>query len=452
VTDERCRITVVGELRSVDLAVPARAPIADYVPALAGMCGQADSDAMPAAWSLAPAEGRPFEPSQSLEAAGVIDGATLYLRDALQGEFDGPVVADIAEQVAETDDDGIVWNARARAYTTLVLGLLIVLAAACALGAGDHDAPVLGPVLFAVGVAAAVLAWVAGAKAWPVPGLLRLTMAMAACPLLGLAALSLPLHGAASPVAVAVTASIGAFAAYLAAPAIATLVLQLICGSSMVLTVLLAVLHADRIETAAVTGVATFFTLSVLPRVAAQVAAMPPGPAQMDDVDGAVRRVRRLLIFLTAVCCLALDACLVVLSGSEDWYAFGLAVCLSLALLCRASSSRLRAVVAAVLTSGTAGLVALGIRAPGHVFGAQSPLAVPDSVTWLAPMLVLVAGAVVVWCGLVLCFRSSLKQAEFGERWSWPTGLANFLGAVSVPLAVGVFGVFGDLMRAGGKM
>jgi hypothetical protein len=67
-------------------------------------------------------------------------------------------------------------------------------------------------------------------------------------------------------------------------------------------------------------------------------------------------------------------------------------------------------------------------------------------------MLVLVAGAVVVWCGLVLCFRSSLKQAEFGERWSWPTGLANFLGAVSVPLAVGVFGVFGDLMRAGGKM
>jgi hypothetical protein len=277
-------------------------------------------------------------------------------------------------------------------------------------------------------------------------------MAVAASPLLALAALSLPLRGAASPVAVSVTASIGAFAAYLAAPAIATLVLQLICGSSMVLAVLLAVLHADRMEAAAVTGVAMFFTLSALPKVAAQVAAVPPGPAQMDDVEGAVRRVRRLLVFLTAVCCLAADACLVVLSGSDDWYAFGLAVCLSLALLCRASSSRLRAVVAAVLTSGTAGFVALAIRAPGHVFGPHGGLAAPDAATWLAPMTALAVGAVVVWCGLVLCFRSSLKQAEFGERWNWPTGLANFLGALSVPLAVGVFGVFGDLMRAGGKM
>ncbi|GAB2800000.1 hypothetical protein GCM10027176_00060 [Actinoallomurus bryophytorum] len=451
-TDERCRITIVGELRSVDLAVPARAPIADYVPALAGMCGQADSDAIPAAWTLAPAEGRPFEPHQSLEAAGVLDGTTLYLRDVLQGESDGPVVADIAEQLAEIDDDGIAWNARARAYTTVALGLLIVLLAAGALGAGDQEAPVLGPVLFATGVASAVLAWAAGAKAWPVPGLLRLVMAMVTCPLLGLAALSLPLHGAASPVAVALTASIGAFVAYLAAPAIATLVLQIVCGSSMVLTVLLAVLHAGRVEVAAVTGVAMFFAISALPRLAAQVAAVPPGPAQMDDIEGAVQRVRRLLVFLTAVCCLVLDACLVVLSGSDDWYAFGLTVCLGLALLCRASSSRLRAVVAAVLTSGTAGLTALAIRAPGHVFGPQSRLGAPDAAGWLAPMAALVVGAVVVWCGLVLCFRSSLRQAEFGERWSWSVALANFLGAVSVPLAVGVFGVFGDLIRAGGKM
>src|SRR5439155_24109271 len=126
----RCRITVVGERGRVDLAVPARAPIAAFVTMLADLCGEPDSDAMPAAWSLAPAGGGPFQPGVSLESVGVLDGQTLYLRDVLQGEFDGPVVADIEEQVAELEDDGTTWNARARAHTTLGLGLLIVLGAA----------------------------------------------------------------------------------------------------------------------------------------------------------------------------------------------------------------------------------------------------------------------------------------------------------------------------------
>lgn len=52
--DQQCRVTVVGQRRRVDLAVPATAPIGEYVGELAGMCGESDDDAMPAAWSLAP--------------------------------------------------------------------------------------------------------------------------------------------------------------------------------------------------------------------------------------------------------------------------------------------------------------------------------------------------------------------------------------------------------------
>ncbi|MDN3354933.1 type VII secretion integral membrane protein EccD [Actinomadura sp. DC4] len=445
-SDERCRITVVGERGRVDLAVPARAPIAEYVPMLAGMCGQADSDAMPAAWSLAPAGGRPFEPETSLEAVGVLDGDTLYLRDVLEGGFDGPVVADVDERVAEIDDDGVTWNARARARTTLGLGLLIVLVGAVALSTGADGAAGPGPLLFATGLVFAVVAWVAGAQSWPVPAVLRLALAIATCPILGLAALALPLSGVtAQLVAVSITASIGAFAAYLAAPAIATMVLQIACGLAMVLVVPLAALRADPVEASAVVGVVLFLILTVLPRTAAQVAALPPGPVEADDVEAAVVRVRRLLGFLTAVCCVVLGACLVVLSTSRDWFALGLALCLSLALLCRAGAWRPRTVVGALLLTGAAGLVALALRAPGLIEAVDVP-------GWAGPLAVLVAGAIVVWSGLVMCFRSSLQQADFDERWSWPGGVATFLSAVSVPLAAGVFGVFGDLMRAGGKL
>ncbi|GLY80030.1 EsaB/YukD family protein [Actinoallomurus iriomotensis] len=450
--DERCRITVVGERRSVDLAVPAHTPIVEYAPMLADICGQADSDAMPAAWSLAPAGGAPFEPGQSLGDVGVLDGETLYLQDVLQGEWDGPVAAEIAEQVAELDDDGIEWNARTRAYTTLVLGLLIAMAGGGTLAAGAYDVPAFGGELFATGLAFAALARVAEAKAWPVPRGLRLALAMAACPFLAFAALAWPLPGAESLAAATGGASVGAFAAYLAAPAITTLVLQLICGLVMVPAVALAALGADRTESAAVVAVAAFFLLGALPRIAAQAAAVPPGPAQMDDVEVTVRRIQRLLIFLNAVCCLAVAGCLVVLSGSDDWFALGLVLCLSLALLCRANSSRLRAVVATVLAGATTGLTALTLRASGHVLGPHGHLTAAHVPGWSAPLATLAAGFLVMWWGLLLCFRSSLQSADFAERWNWPGPVGGFLGALSVPLAAGVFGVFDVLMKAGGRM
>ena len=38
--DVCCRVTIVGERRQVDLAVPATAPITSYIDGVARLCGQ----------------------------------------------------------------------------------------------------------------------------------------------------------------------------------------------------------------------------------------------------------------------------------------------------------------------------------------------------------------------------------------------------------------------------
>jgi hypothetical protein len=70
----------------------------------------------------------------------------------------------------------------------------------------------------------------------------------------------------------------------------------------------------------------------------------------------------------------------------------------------------------------------------------------------LAPAVILAVGIVVLWSGLAMSFRSSLQQVVFDERWRWPGPLGTFLGAISVPLAAGVFGVIEALVNAGRGM
>ncbi|OLT21276.1 hypothetical protein BJF79_46875 [Actinomadura sp. CNU-125] len=187
----------MGERRRVDIAVPAHAPITEYAAMLADLCGQDETDAMPPAWSLAPVGRPPFEPGDSLGTAGVVDGETLYLRNVLDGEFDGPVVSDIEEEIAALEDDGTMWSARTRAYTTVVLGLLVLVGAAIALaaGGGAPGAIAAGVPLFATGLATPILAWSAARKHWPVPPGARTALAAAACPLLTGAVLALPTGG-----------------------------------------------------------------------------------------------------------------------------------------------------------------------------------------------------------------------------------------------------------------
>ena len=442
--DERCRITVVGDRARADLAVPVRAPIAEYVLTLAELCAPPQQDAMPAVWSLAPVLGPAFDPGSCLEAAGVVDGMTLYLRDILADEFTGPVVVDIEERVAEVDD-GKVWNARSRAYTTTAAGLFVMIVAAVALVMGADGAAAI-PAFFAAGFATATIAWAVGRKNWPVPSGLRLALAVATCPLFVGAVSGLPWPSVTGGlVAASVIASLGAFVAYLAFPTLTTVVLQAVCGSAMLLVVPLVMVRANAVEAAAVISVVLLVTLSALPRLSGQVAALPSGKTEIDDTEATVRRVQSLLVGLNTSSCVLIAICLLRLGTSDDWFALGLVLCLGLALLCRAGSSRLPAIVAAMLVTGAFGLTVVALRLPGRLLGA-------DVHAWAGPLAVLVAGVIVTWFGLVMCFRSALHQVDLDERWKWPPGAAAFLSALSVPLAAGVFGVFSTLMRAGGKL
>jgi hypothetical protein len=275
---------------------------------------------------------------------------------------------------------------------------------------------------------------------------MRLALASATCPLMVGTVLALPLPGVAPRVlAASVAASTGALIAYLAAPSPTTVLLQLGCGMAVLLAIPLALLGADAVRSAAVVAVVVFQVLGTLPRVASLAATIQPGTVEPDGLTGTVRRVQNLLIFLNTACCLAIAASLIVLSTSRDWFALGLVLCLSVALLCRASSSRLSAVVAAVLLSGVTGLAALALRAPGRIFGSDLP-------GWCAPLALLTVGVIVLWGGLVMSFRSSLQHIDIDERWRWPGPFGAFLGALSVPLAVGVFGVFEALLDAGRAM
>ena len=130
--DEQCRITVVGERRRADLAVPMVAPIASYVATLARVCGQGGDPVLLSAWSLGPAVGAPFEPERSLGELGVLDGAVLYLRDVIEGEYQDPVVYDVGERVAEVAERRLHrrWDVRARNAAILAIGLGWLIAAA----------------------------------------------------------------------------------------------------------------------------------------------------------------------------------------------------------------------------------------------------------------------------------------------------------------------------------
>jgi hypothetical protein len=123
--DTHCRVTVVGGSRRVELALPARAPLAEFVSSLAPLCGEPESEALPPGWSLAPVGQRPLPLSASLAGAGVVDGAVLYLRDVLEGEADEPLVLDVQEAVVEADARLVTlrWDGGRGTRAVVALGL-----------------------------------------------------------------------------------------------------------------------------------------------------------------------------------------------------------------------------------------------------------------------------------------------------------------------------------------
>lgn len=446
--DERCRVTVIGARKSVDLALPVRAPIAEYAPRLAGLCGEEESEAMPPVWSLAAAGTGPFPPGDSLEGQGVLDGTVLYLRDCRADEDLDLSVTDLDDQVSAANEETQRWNARNRALTVIVAGLFGSVLAAGTLGLRQQAGAAV-VMFFLVGLVSALSAWYAARKSWPVPSAVRQVMALAAVPLVAAAGIGLPVHGpVATPVMASLSVLVGVMAALLALPSVATVVVMSLSVTATVLTVPLAILGADRYDTAGVVAAVVLLLFRVLPRVASQIAVLAPAGQperpmrESEEVTAAVRRGNRLLTFLTTLLAVVLGCCFVLLCLSDNAYAFGLLGCASVALLLDAGSSRLLPVVAPQVAAGTGGLVALLARLPELLFGTSAPGA----------LVAFGAGVVLAACGLGMAFRAAVRTVDLTERPKWLTGLASFLAMVCVPLAVGVFGVFGDLMNLGGTL
>jgi type VII secretion integral membrane protein EccD len=447
VEDDRCRITVVGTRRRVDLAVPARAPIAEYVATLTRLCGQETDDTFPASWSLAPAGARPIPPSASLHEADVLDGATLYLRDAVEGEADEPVLTDLEDLVDEVGG-WERWSSRHRAFTVIGTGLAAVVAAVAVLVLGSPDASAAGPVALLAGLGAALLAGTAGRRGWPVPAPLRLAVALAAVPLLTLAGYALPVTrqgSGAAVIAAAAGALVGTLLAVFAVLDACTLLVALFAALALPATILLVAVHASLVECAAVAGVVALLVLSTAPGIAGRLVALAPGRLSevadpVTEIAETLRRGRGVLIALTTLSSAVCAASLLVLGDSDDLFAAGLALCLSLALLAQAGQSSVPVAVMPALAAGGVGLFVLAIRAPVRLLDASAA----------TPALVVGGlGAVVVGAGFVLAAQPAGTPEE---RPSWLGTAGVLLSVLSAPLAVGVFGVFQHLARMGGRM
>ncbi|MFF9490434.1 type VII secretion integral membrane protein EccD [Streptomyces sp. NPDC014676] len=443
--NERCHVTVVGARRRVDLAVPADAAIAEYAPALLELVGEVEFDeTFPPVWSLALPTAAPFPPEASLRECGVVDGATLYLRDTAEGEFDEPVVTDLEESVSQASGDAAEWGRRLRAHTTLVLGLLGFIAGfvALALVAGRGSAlVVVGAGALSAALSLAGLVWQATRQGWSLPLGLRLIMAHGTVPLfaIGAAALSTAATSTATlPKAVGVGAVLGAVIGLLALRHATTLMAVAITAVGLVLVVVLA--GTTLLETSAVVSVSMMAVLGAASKVSghfAVLAGMPGGGTGAQDAEAhvthLVKRSQRLLTGMSVLGSLVTAACLVVLGSADQAFAVALAGCLGLALVLRAGRLTVAAAVVPMVTAGTVGLSVTLVRAPGN-FG------YPD---WAGAVVLLGAAVFAMVLGLGRSFRTD----DARERPSWIDPLSGFLLVVSVPLAVGVFGVYTSLLR-----
>jgi type VII secretion integral membrane protein EccD len=463
--DEHCRITVVGERRQVDLAVPSNAPIVSYVNSLAQLCHEQDGDVMPAAWSLAAASGEPFAPERSLAELGILDGQVLYLRDVVAHEFDEPVVYDVAERVTEVSERALDrrWNARARTTTVAAVGLGWLVAALAVLQLrGRFGGSVLADLALTAGLLLPVLAWLAGERQWPVPRRLREAVALASVPLLALAARGLAQAswpaGSEGPggrltragfamAALVVGALVGAVLAYVAAPGVVACAVVVAAALAAVTGAVLALLGADGTRTAAVAAMAAFVLLSFATPTASGIVAYayqragerrPAGDdAGEDRVAQAVVTATTLLAVWTCGLAAVMIACEVALAASGSRYGAWLDLCLGLALLLRAGEARLIAEVVPVAVAGATGLCMLLVLGAGSL-GWNG---------WTAPACACVVAVALLAYG----FRNLTRRVELPSRPrpGWLTTAASVLAGGGFACAVATFGAFGWMFTFG---
>jgi type VII secretion integral membrane protein EccD len=435
------RITVSGALRRADLVLPSDEPVGLLVPDLVAMVGVHAVDG-PGGYQLATADGTVLDPAASLHEAGVPDGAMIRL-DTVAEAPPVPILHDVTDHVSDDadtkwgrwDPTALRWTATAlvvvgavaaavlvsavaRGGLLAVGGIVVVAGAAMAAGAA-HDDRLATPTRWrAAGVATAL----AGTGV----ALVGCTLAVDA------AAVRLALGAGVVAVALAVVGVVtgNSRAALLGAGML---------GGHLALWWALYIAVLPTVRIAAIVAVVATGLLGLLPRVAIATS----GLAALDDrqaVDEPVTRLaaqaavdaahRGLALATIATAASAALAGWLLAASSNSW-AQTLCGILAVTLLLRLRAFPLTVEVVVLLGAALTAIAGL-LRLWHRLYPGQ----------WWAVAATALAGSGVAF--VLLAYRPRPHVRARARQ------LADRLEALavvgSVPVAVGVFGVYARLL------
>jgi hypothetical protein len=457
--DTRSRITVVGARKRIDVAVPATTPIGEYVAGLADLCGQDGRGPLPAAWSLALAGAAPLPLDTSLGSVGIVDGQVLYLRDLARDPGADPVVEDVDELVAA--------QARAQRDRNMPPGLVVMALALLWLGgtavlALRYQAAPIGPatLLIVAGLCLLGGGWSLYQRQGHIPAPLRLAVSLTAVPCLAIAG-ALVAHalagGAYAWCGAIAGANVAMLMALAAVPEALLVAVELQFAAAAGLAPILVLAGAGLTQAAAAAAVVALALLGLSKTLAATIALSVQRPTRRaSSVAHAVTelliRSSRLLTVVIAGPSVALAIAFVVLAASGNGFAVALSAVAGVALLVRA---RQRGFTNEVVFIGGAGVVGL--------FAALTALlaTVAGGLT-VGVFAVAGLGLLALGSALTMMRRPQPAPPAAGvtaavvavrpDRYRFIDVIGVLCHIACVSLALGVFGVFADLMGMGRGM
>ncbi|MEH0110221.1 type VII secretion integral membrane protein EccD [Tersicoccus sp. MR15.9] len=434
------RVTVLGSHRHADLLLPSDHPVGALIPRVLDLLEE-PARGRAAEKLLVTGTGATLSADGTLDEARVLDGAVLTLVDRADAP-PPPVIYDVTDAVVErTDAMGGVWTPAWRSAVAAVAGALLLtgvfwvlspllsphgllplIGAAAALAVGTAALPrsatrVAGAMLLGTGVASGVL------------GILLLP---ATPPLhaVGLAGLAL--------VVLLLLTLVSSTRAVFLGGAITLAVLA-------ALWVLIWVWTATPARAGAVMGIVTLMGLGLVPRIALSgsgLAALDDrraagGTLRRTDALAAIASAHRSLTMGTVICAVSLGAALWLLGGDRRepvWSLLLLAV-LTAATALRARAFPLAAQRAALYAAALTGVAALVLDLIGR----------GPATRWLA-----VAALVVVVAGILIGLLVRAPAHVLAQLRQNGNRAETLLIIASVPLAVGMFGVFAQLLTSFG--
>jgi type VII secretion integral membrane protein EccD len=462
--DARSRVTVVGTRKRIDVALPTTAPIGEYVAGLADLCGQEHRHPLPPAWSLALAGEAALPLDTSLGACGVTDGQILYLRDLARDPDSEPVVEDVGELVAEgaqADRD----NAPPAGLVIIGFGLLWLTVTAL-LALRYHEVLIGGALaLIVAGLAMVSSGWSLSQRETPVPAILRLLITLTAVPCLAAAGALVMIALAGSGyawVGAVGGANAAALMALAALPEAVVIALAVELGAAALVALVLVVARADAVQASAAVVIAALAFLGLAKLLAATITALSRRPSKAlssmaQSVTELLVRSRRLLTVVISGPVLALTVAFVVLADSRGGFAIALVAVAGLALLVRA---RQRGFTNELILIGGVGVVGM--------FSALTAVMSRYHLVGVAVVAILaVLGAALVGAGtagtmirreqpalpVLTTPAGPLTSATARpDRYRFIDILGVLFHMATVSLALGVFGVLGELVDMGRSM